>query len=75
VRANVTIDWTIGARHARFQGTGQVDTGYRAGVSATWKANRWLHLTGGYVHEWLNSTAAGRSYQSDAVRLELLAQR
>ena len=74
-RRNVTVEWTIGARHQRFQGTGPVETGYRAGVSATWKANRWLQFTGGYVREWLNSTDAGRGYQSDAIRLELRAQR
>lgn len=74
-RRNVTFDGTVAVRHERFQGTEQIDTKYRAGVAATWKANRWLHLTSGYEHEWLVSTVAGRGYQSDAVRIELRAQR
>ena len=74
-RRNVTVEGTIGARQARRQGTGPVDTGYRAGVSATWKANRWLHLTGGYAHEWLVSTDASRNFQSDSVWVEMRAQR
>jgi hypothetical protein len=34
-----------------------------------------LWLTGAYEHEWLTSTAPGRAFQADAVRVELKAQR
>jgi len=74
-RRNVTVEGSAGVRHERFQGTGQVDTGYRAGVGATWRANRWLRLAGVYAHEWLVSTVPGRGYQTDSVRVELTAQR
>jgi len=74
-RRNVTFDGTLGVRNERFQGTGQIDTDYRAGLAITWKANRWFYLTGGYQHEWLVSTVAGRGYQSDAIRIEARLQR
>ena len=74
-RRNVTFEASAGVRRERFQGTGQIDTGYEAGLSATWKANRWVYLTGAYARGWLVSTEAGRGYRSDSVRVELTAQR
>jgi hypothetical protein len=74
-RQDVTFNGTASLRHEQYQGTGQVDTDYKAGLAATWKANRWFYLTGRYEHEWLTSTLAGRGYQSDAVKVELRAQR
>ncbi|MEX0852988.1 MAG: outer membrane beta-barrel protein [Bauldia sp.] len=74
-RRNVAIAATAGIRHERFQGTGQIDTLTSAGARLTWKANRWLWLTAGYEHERLDSTAAGRSYRSEAVMIELKALR
>jgi len=44
-------------------------------MSATWKVNRTLHVTAGYIHEWLVSTDPAINYQSDAVQVELRAQR
>ena len=47
-KPNLTVDWTSGVTHERFQGTGRVDTTVKAGVGATWKLNRRTWLTGGY---------------------------
>ncbi len=74
-RRNVTLDATAGVRHERFQGTGQIDTGATAGLSATWKVNREIWITGGYEHQWLTSNVPGRAYQADAIRVELKTQR
>lgn len=63
-RRNFTIGWTAGINHERFQGTNSIDTTYRAGVGATWKINRSLHLTAGYLHEWLASSDPTTDYQS-----------
>ena len=74
-RRNVTLSGTGAVRQERFEGTGLVDTGYSAGARATWKMNRSMHLTAGYLHEWLASSDPTRDYQSDTVRLELKMQR
>jgi hypothetical protein len=74
-RGNVTINGTASARHERFQGTGEIDTGAKAGVAASWRANRALSVIAGYEHEWLTSNVAGRGFESDAVRVEVKAQR
>ena len=74
-RQNVTVDWTGGVETERFQGTGEVDNTYRTGLAATWKINRSLQLTAGYVHAWLNSTDPTLPYQSDTVKAELRVQR
>ena len=74
-RRNVSLNAAASLHHEQYQGTGQVDTDYKAGVAATWKANRWFYVTGRYEHEWLVSNLAGRGYQSDAVKVELRAQR
>ncbi|MCR4283165.1 MAG: outer membrane beta-barrel protein [Bauldia sp.] len=74
-RRNATLTGTAGVRQERFQGTNLIDTRYRAGFGATWKLNRTMHLTAGYLHEWLQSSDASRDYQSDEVRLELRLQR
>jgi hypothetical protein len=37
--------------------------------------NRTHHFTAGYLHEWQESTDPARTYQSDAVRVELRMQR
>jgi hypothetical protein len=73
-RRNMTADWTSEIRQERFQGTGQVDNTYRLGVGTVWKVNRNLQLTSGYVHEWLDSTAAGSDYTSDTVTVGLRFQ-
>ena len=69
------MDWTGEINHEHFQGTEEVDTTYDLGMSATWKINRSLHLTAGYVHEWLVSTDPTVDYQSDTVKVGLRAQR
>ena len=74
-RQNVTIDWTGGIENEHFQGTNEVDSTYRAGLAATWKINRGLQLTAGYVHEWLVSSNPTLPYQSDTVKAELRVQR
>ena len=74
-KPNVTVDWTASVEREAFQGTGQIDTTVKAGVGATWKLNRRAYLTGGYTHEWADSTAAGGTYQSDALRVELRLQK
>ena len=74
-RRNFTINWTGEINHEHFQGSEEVDTTYDVGMSATWKINRSLHLTAGYVHEWVVSTDPAVDYQSDAVQVELRAQR
>ena len=74
-RRNFTWDWTGEINHEHFQGSEEVDTTYDVGMSATWKINRSLHLTAGYVHEWVVSTDPTVDYQSDAVRVKLRAQR
>ncbi len=72
---NATVDWTASVNHEVFQGTGRVDTIIDAGVAATWKLNRRLYLSGGYVHEWRASTEASDAYQTDAVKVGLRLQR
>jgi hypothetical protein len=74
-RRNFTVDWTGEINHEHFQGTEEVDTTYDLGMSATWKINRSLHLTAGYVHEWVVSTDPAVDYQSDTVKVGLRAQR
>jgi hypothetical protein len=37
----------------------------------TWKLNRNLQRTSGYVHEWLVSNAAGRAYTADTLRVDM----
>lgn len=74
-RRNFTINWTGEISHEHFQGTEEIDTTYDVGMSATWKINRSLHLTAGYVHEWVVSTDPTVDYQSDAVKVGLRAQR
>jgi hypothetical protein len=74
-RENVTIDALANVSHERFEGTGQEDTTYQLGLGATWRLNRSVHLTGGYIHEWLDSSDSTRDYQSDSVRLTLRLQR
>ncbi|HEY5080423.1 MAG TPA: outer membrane beta-barrel protein [Bauldia sp.] len=74
-RDNITIDLTGAIENERFQGIGEVDTTYDAGLSATWKINRTLQLTAGYVHEWMDSSDPTLPYQSDTVKAELRVQR
>ena len=74
-KPNLTVDWTGNLTHETFQGTGRVDTTVTAGVGATWKLNRRTWLTGGYAHEWAMSTAAGNTYQSDSLKVELRLQK
>ncbi len=74
-KPNLMVDWTADFTHEAFQGIGRVDTTVKAGVAATWKVHRRLYLTGGYVHEWADSTEAANTFQSDAVRVELRLQR
>lgn len=74
-RHDATIDWTSSITRETFQGIGRVDTTVKAGVGATWKLSRRTYLTGGYTHEWVNSTAAGNTYQSDALSVALRLQR
>jgi hypothetical protein len=74
-RENVTFDALANVSHERFEGTDQEDTTYQLGLGATWRLNRSVHLSGGYVHEWLDSSEAGRDYESDSVRLTLRLQR
>jgi hypothetical protein len=74
-KPNLTVDWTTDVTHETFQGSGRVDTTVKAGVGATWKLSRRATLSGGYSHEWAMSTAAGNSYQSDAVTVALRLQK
>ena len=74
-KPNLTVDWTTDVTHETFQGSGRVDTTVKAGVSATWKLNRRTALSGGYSHEWATSTAAGNTYQSDALTVSLRLQK
>jgi hypothetical protein len=74
-RENVTLDALANVSHERFQGTDQEDTTYQLGLGATWRLNRSVHLTGGYIHEWLDSSDPTRDYESDSVRLTLRLQR
>ena len=71
---NLTVNWTAGLTHEKFQGTGRVDTSVKAGVGATWKLNRRAWLSGGYSHQWKESTEAASSYQSDALTVQLRLQ-
>jgi hypothetical protein len=73
-RRNLTLDWTAGVRNEQFQGAGR-DWTYRLGAAATWRINRNLQLTSGYVHEWLDNSTAGRDYASDTLRVDLRLQR
>ncbi|CAN5133813.1 hypothetical protein BH10PSE9_BH10PSE9_05100 [soil metagenome] len=75
LRRDFTLNWTGELSHQAFQGTNVVETNVKAGVSGTWKLSRQVWLTGGYVHEWLDSNAPGASFESDTVRLELRLQR
>lgn len=75
VRRDFTLNWTGEVSHQAFQGTGVVETSVKGGISGTWKFSRNAWLTGGYVHEWMNSNAPGASFESDTVRLELRLQR
>ncbi len=72
---NLTVDWTSSLSNETFQGSGRVDTTVKTGLGATWKINRRTWLTGGYSHDWTESTAAGGTYQSDALTVELRLQK
>ena len=74
-RPDVTVDWTTSLTHERFQGIGRVDTTVKTGIGATWKLNRSAWITGGYSHEWSGSTAAGNTYQTDALTIGLRLQK
>ncbi len=74
-RDNVTFTGTASVSNEAFQGTGENDNTYDAGLAATWKINRALQLTAGYTHEWYVSSDPSTNYESDAVRVELRAQR
>ncbi len=74
-KSDLTIDWTGSVSDERFQGTGRVDTTVKTGVGATWKLSRRTWLTGGYSHKWAVSTAAGNTYQSDVLSVELRLQK
>ena len=73
-RRDVTFDLTAKAENERFQGTDQIDRTYHLGFGATWSLNRNVKLTGGYLHEWLDSTDRGRNYTADTVRIDLRFQ-
>jgi hypothetical protein len=70
-RRNVTVDWISGISNEDYQGTGETDTTYRTGLSATWKVNRDLQMVASYAHQWLVSTNPSLPYQSDTVQAEL----
>lgn len=70
-RRNATLDWISSISNEDYQGTGEVDTTYRTGLSATWKLNRELQLVASYTHEWLVSSDPTLPYQSDTVQAEL----
>ena len=74
-KQNLTLNWTGGLTRQAYQGTGQIDTTITAGFGATWKLSRWAWLTGGYVHEWADSTDAANRYQSDSLKVELRVQK
>jgi hypothetical protein len=74
-RDNVTFTGTASISNERFQGTGENDNTYDAGVSATWKINRALQLTAGYLHEWYVSSDPTENYASDTLKVELKVQR
>ena len=74
-RRNFSIDWTAGMSQENFQGIGLQDRTYRLGVGTTWKLNRTLQLTSGYIHKWLDSSDESRNYESDAVSVGLRVQR
>jgi hypothetical protein len=73
-RRDVTLDLTAKVENERFQGTDQIDRTYHLGLGAAWSLNRNMKLTGGYLHEWLNSTDHGRDYTADTVRVDLRFQ-
>jgi hypothetical protein len=70
-RRNATFDWISSVTNEDYQGTGEVDTTYRTGLSATWKLNREMQLVASYAHEWLVSSDPSLPYQSDTVQAEL----
>ncbi len=74
-RSNVTLSGTASLRHESFQGTGLVDRDYKAGLAATWKANRTFYVSGRLEHEWLTSTDSGRNFSSNAAMVEIRLQR
>lgn len=74
-RRNVMLNANGGLTHERFQGTNEQKTTYRAGVGGTWKMNRNMWLTAGYLHEWVDSSVPGASHEADTVRVELRVQR
>lgn len=74
-RRNFSIDWTAGMSQENFQGIGLEDRTYRLGIGTTWKLNRALQLTSGYMHKWLDSSDESRNYESDAVSVGLRVQR
>ncbi len=74
-RDNLTFAGTASVSNEQFQGTGENDYTYDAGVSATWKINRALQLTAGYTHEWYVSSDPSTNYESDTVKVGLKAQR
>ncbi len=74
-RENVTLSALAGVNDERFKGTDKEETTYRLGAGATWKLNRTMHLTGGYLHEWLDSSEPGEDYSADSIRLTLRLQR
>jgi hypothetical protein len=74
-RRNVTVTGTAGMSQETYQGTDLQDRTYRLGIGTTWKLNRNLQLTSGYLHKWLDSSDSSRNYQADALSLGLRVQR
>jgi hypothetical protein len=73
-RDNVTLGALAGVNYERFKGLEREETTYRLGADATWKVNRNIWLTGGYLHEWLDSSLPDADYSADEVRLTLRLQ-
>jgi hypothetical protein len=74
-RRNVTLKANAGVKDEHFQGIDLENRTYSAGLGWVWKLNRTLHLTAGYIHQWLVSSDPAGDYQSDAVSVGLRVQR
>ena len=73
-RQNIVLNGNGSVDYSTYQGTGEVDTTYVAGLGVTWKLNRTAWLMATYAHEWGTSNVAGSDYQSDTVKASLKLQ-
>jgi hypothetical protein len=75
LRANLTLNASLGASWREYSSSTDRDLTLRAETSLTWWLNRYAGITGRYRYEGLDSTKAGRDTTTNSVYLGLTLQR